>query len=152
MKLYQKIMKFLEKLLVIKIAPRLVPRGYVGFSFLFFIFVREQRHLDNKRLINHEKIHFYQQVEMLFIFQWIAYGLSYIINVFLITIGRKDILPKHYWRDLTVHKKAYRNNIFELEAIDMDDDLDYLNKRRPYAWVKWFKQYKKRKELKYENS
>ena len=70
------------------------------------------------RLVNHESIHFYQQVELLFIIFFIMYGLSYLYN---------RVVKK------LKHKAAYRDIIFEREAYDNDDDLFYLNKRKLYA-------------------
>jgi len=68
----------------------------------------------------HETIHFLQQVEMLFVFQWILYGLFYVIGRF----------TKGSW------KAAYYNNPFELEAYINDLDKDYLKKRKLWSWIK----------------
>ena len=67
----------------------------------------------------HETIHFIQQLEMLFIFQWILYGLFYIIGRF----------TKGSW------KAAYYGNPFEVEAYANDIDSDYLQKRKFWAWT-----------------
>ena len=73
----------------------------------------------SEKTITHETIHFFQQVEMLFVFQWILYGLFYIIGRF----------TKGSW------KAAYYGNPFEVEAYANDLDPDYLNERKFWAWT-----------------
>ena len=72
----------------------------------------------------HETIHFFQQLEMLFVFQWILYALFYVIGRF--TRGSWEL--------------AYYHNPFEEEAYTNDIDSDYLDKRPWWAWVKHVKQ------------
>ena len=93
---------------------------YTGLSFFIFIWIRREAE-DQTQLVRHEKIHFWQQVEMLFIFHWILYGLFYLL-------GRLNG---------QCHYIAYRYNPFEIEAFRNDPDETYLRKRRPFAWV-WF--------------
>ena len=71
----------------------------------------------SERTKRHEIIHFQQQLELLFVGQWILYGLSWLKN--RLTMNGAD---------------AYRNNIFELEAYDNDDDPNYLENRPRYNW------------------
>lgn len=75
---------------------------------------------------NHERIHIRQQWELLFIFQWILYGIFYLRN-------RKAGLD---------HKKAYKNNPFEIESYKNSKNLTYLSSRRAYAWKSYVKDYK----------
>ena len=65
----------------------------------------------------HETIHFHQQLEMLFVFQWMLYGIFWLVG-----------MAKH-----GDGKKAYYNNPFEQEAYTNESDGDYLNKRTRYA-------------------
>lgn len=67
----------------------------------------------NKKLVNHEKIHIYQQLELLY-FGFIIMYLFYNAR----------------WN------YGYRNNPFEVEAFGNDDNLDYLKNRKWYAWRK----------------
>jgi hypothetical protein len=97
---------------------------YTGLSFFIFIWI-SRLDKDELRLYRHEKIHFWQQVEMLFIFHWIFYAMFYII-------GR----AKGH-----CHYIAYRYNPFELEAFSNDPDANYLRKRKPFAWVKYISSY-----------
>ena len=77
----------------------------------------------SEKTITHETIHFFQQVEMLFVFQWILYGLFYIIGRF----------TKGSW------KAAYYGNPFEVEAYANDIDPDYLQERKFWAWASYIK-------------
>ena len=78
----------------------------------------------SERTRRHEAIHFFQQLEMLFIFQWICYGLSYLYNR---VIRRMD------------GPTAYRLNVFEVEAYSNDTDETYLDARPAYAWTKYLR-------------
>lgn len=96
--------------------------GYVGFSFFIWIWIAKDGR-NPKRTINHETIHFWQQVEMLFVLMWLLYILSYLWNI-----------VKYKGK----HDKAYRNIPFEKEAYANDDNLDYLKSRKMFSWVKYF--------------
>jgi hypothetical protein len=75
--------------------------------------------------VHHEKIHFWQQVELLFVFHWMFYAFFYMVARF----------KGH------CHYIAYRYNPFELEAFGNDPDFGYLKKRRPFAWVNYVPKY-----------
>lgn len=85
-------------------------------------------------LLTHENIHFRQMLELLFIGFYLLYGISYIYNRWKLNNGQKLQIETRY---KTNHMKAYRNNIFELEAYDHENTPDYLNNRRLYAWAKY---------------
>jgi len=86
----------------------------------FGIYVKEQ-YLTRLRTINHEKIHWQQQLEMLIIFFYLWYGIEWFIRLFI------------------NGKAAYRSLSFEREAYDNDDNLEYLKTRKPYSWLKYMK-------------
>ncbi len=96
-------------------------RYYTGFSFFLFIWISTLEK-DQERLIRHERIHYRQQTELLFVFHWLLYGLFYLIS--------RIKGQRHYI--------AYRYNPFEIEAYQHDTDASYLNRRRHYAWTKSF--------------
>jgi len=79
------------------------------------------------RTRTHETIHFQQQLELLFVGQWILYGLFYLLGLIR-------------WRKGSV---AYRLNPFEQEAFDNDDFGDeYLDvTRRRYSWLKYLSKF-----------
>jgi hypothetical protein len=93
--------------------------SYYGMALFPFILIK-YRHLRNDEyLINHEKIHLQQQLEMLILPFYLLYGINYLLNRF----------------KYTSHDAAYRNISFEREAYAHEDDLDYL-KHRPW-WNFW---------------
>lgn len=89
----------------------------------FFIFVFSRGEMD-ERVRRHETIHFKQQVEMLFVFQWIMYGYFH-LSALISGLGGKE---------------AYYCNPFELEAYDNDEKEDYLLERKPYAWIRYWRE------------
>ena len=91
---------------------------YTGLSFFIFIWICKLTK-DEVKLVRHEKIHFLQQVEMLFIFHWLFYAYFYLVAR----------LKGHG------HYIAYRYNPFEIEAYDNECDVNYLKARKPFAWV-----------------
>lgn len=81
---------------------------------------REYFEKNNKKLkmtINHEQIHWKQQMELLIIFFYILYILEYFIKIFIF------------------NKNAYRTISFEREAYDNDNNEKYLETRKKYAWI-----------------
>ena len=99
---------------------KIAPIDVWAFSAGPFVVCREEL---SEKTITHETIHFFQQVEMLFIFQWILYGLFYVIGRF----------TKGSW------KAAYYGNPFEVEAYANDLDPDYLEERKFWAWTSYVK-------------
>ncbi len=97
---------------------------YTGLSFFIFIWISRLTK-DETQLVRHEKIHFLQQVEMLFIFHWLLYAFFYLRSRF----------SGHG------HYVAYRYNPFEMEAYDNERQSDYLRKRRLFAWVDYIRTY-----------
>jgi hypothetical protein len=97
---------------------------YTGLSFFIFIWISRVTK-DEIRLVRHEKIHFLQQVELLFIFHWILYAYFYLISRYK---GQG-------------HYVAYRYNPFEMEAYDNEHNENYLKSRKPFAWVSFIRNY-----------
>jgi len=93
---------------------------YTGFSFFIFIWVSDHAH-DRKQVINHEKIHFYQQLELLFILHWLLYLTFYLM---------------HRAKGLT-HEQAYYANPFEKEAYAGEGEEEYLMRRKFLSWIKY---------------
>jgi len=88
----------------------------------FGIYVKEN-YLDNIFTINHEKIHWKQQLEMLIIFFYIWYLIEWVIKLFM-------------------NKNAYKSISFEREAYKYGHDLLYLKKRKSFAWFGYIKKKK----------
>tara|TARA_B100000161_G_scaffold37783_2_gene22523 strand:- start:15 stop:383 length:369 start_codon:yes stop_codon:yes gene_type:complete len=97
---------------------KIVPINVYAFSFAIWVVCRGTMSERTKR---HEIIHYKQQLEMLFVLQWALYGIFHLINLVR-------------YRDGQI---AYYENPFEREAYDNDEDVDYLEKRKHFAWVKY---------------
>ncbi len=92
-----------------------------GITIFPFIFLRESAFKENKILINHEKIHIRQQLELLIIFFYLWYLVEY-----------------YYWYlKLKDKHLAYRNISFEREAYAMEEDLNYLETRKIWSFWKY---------------
>ncbi|RXF68049.1 hypothetical protein [Arcticibacter tournemirensis] len=92
-----------------------------GMAIFPFILVKKKIYKTDALLIRHEHIHLRQQVEMIVIFFYLFYLLNYLFNLL-------------YYRN---HRQAYLNIIFEKEAYTMEGEVEYLKKRRPFAWIKF---------------
>ncbi|RAW00083.1 hypothetical protein [Pseudochryseolinea flava] len=105
---------------VVLYTKRKIFKSYCGFSFFIFIWIYDPQKKDSS-LIRHEKIHFLQQLELLFIFHWLLYGLFYVAAR----------LAGHN------HDKSYRSIPFEREAYAHEDNINYLNDRVAFSWVRY---------------
>ncbi|MDO8994519.1 MAG: hypothetical protein Q7U83_15745 [Daejeonella sp.] len=101
-----------------------LPNLPVGGMALFpFLLLKDKNSSLNRQLMNHELIHFRQQIELLIIPFYILYLLNYLIN----------LIRYHN------HMKAYRNILFEREAYENDSNLSYLSERRFAAWTTYLR-------------
>ncbi len=89
-------------------------------AFSFFIIVASRGTM-SERTKRHETIHYKQQLEMLFIFQWIMYGFYHLKGLLSGLSG----------------DEAYYVTPFELEAYENDDNSNYLKERKSYAWLSY---------------
>lgn len=69
----------------------------------------------------HESIHYLQQLELLFVGQWILYGLFYLLGLIRSRSGTE----------------AYARNPFEQEAYANENVDHYLATRNAYSWTKY---------------
>ena len=99
----------------------LIPKGYRGLTVFPFVFIKYAFDSENKVLLNHEKIHIRQQMELLVLPFFLWYFVEYAVR-----------LLQHKNANL-----AYRNISFEREAYDNELDLDYLKTRRFFGFFKY---------------
>lgn len=92
----------------------LVPKGYRALTVFPFVFLREKSSKDDLILMNHERIHWAQQKELLLIGFFIWYGLEYLFKL----LRYKN------------HQKAYKNIVFEREAYLHERNFEYLATRK----------------------
>ena len=97
------------------------PRAMALFPFV--LIKRKEDKFDNE-LLNHEKIHLYQQLELL------------ILPFYVLYLGHYFVQRLRYKE----HYKAYMNIVFEREAYENDSQLSYLRERKLWAfWKYWNK-------------
>jgi len=101
----------------------LVPNGFRSITLFPFIFLKYEGDKLNNVLINHEKIHTRQQLELFILPFFIWYLLEYVSNFIK-------------YRDKNL---AYRNISFEREAYFHENDMNYLNKRSLWAFILFLK-------------
>lgn len=89
-----------------------------GITLFPFILIKKPEDKHNKVLINHEKIHLKQQLELLIIFFYIWYIAEYYY---------------HFFRLKNAYL-AYLSISFEKEAYAMEHDLSYLRKRKFWSF------------------
>ena len=94
---------------------RFIPgKSYAAINLFGVLFCRPHTAI-TPVVVNHELIHTRQMIEMGFIFFYLWYGLEWCVR-------------------LTMRGSAYFNLSFEREAYLHEDELDYLERRRHYAW------------------
>jgi len=92
-------------------------RGFSAINLLGILFVHPGVYL-SQELVNHERIHTAQILEMGIIGFYVWYVVEWLVR-------------------LLRRGNAYRKISFEREAYDNQRDLDYLQHRRHYAWRKY---------------
>ena len=103
------------------VAKYLIPKGYSGMALFPFILLKEQRDVSNSIMLQHEKIHLRQQLELLILPFFIWYGIEFLVR----------------WIQYKNRREAYYNISFEREAYTNEKDLDYLKKRSFWNFLKY---------------
>ena len=85
-------------------------------SIFIFVFCKGELSEDTRR---HETIHFQQQLELLFVGQWIIYAISWLWGLLKYRDG----------------KTAYYRNIAEQEAYENESNPNYLTERKRWQWL-----------------
>ena len=99
-----------------------MPKGYIGLTIFPFVFLKYKALKTNAVLINHEKIHLRQQIELLIIPFFIIYGIEFLVR----------LIQYKTW------KLAYRNISFEREAYENELNLEVLKTRRLWNFIYYF--------------
>ena len=99
----------------------IIPKGFNGITLFPFVFLKriEQKH--DTILLNHEKIHLRQQIELLVVFFYLWYGFEFLLR--LVQYGNR--------------REAYLNISFEREAYCNESNLNYIKKRPIWAFLKY---------------
>ena len=108
---------------MIFISKYIVPKGYTGMTIFPFVFLKSKQLKENQVLVNHEKIHLRQQLELLVIPFYIVYGIEFFVR----------LIQYKSWH------KGYRNISFEREAYSNEFNLDYLKHRTFWSFLKYLR-------------
>lgn len=137
----------------IKYKSKIVPKGFIGITLWPFIFISEPKEdIIKKRgqkyhdvLINHEKIHIKQQLE-LFILTLLIFLVLYVFKIIPLWV-----IPLSYFsfyiiyvlnyiiNGFTIKQDLYKNISFEREANGNENNLEYLKTRKLFSWIKYIK-------------
>lgn len=104
---------------MIIIRNNILPIGkkYVAMNLCGILFVKKGVRLTDS-LINHERIHTAQMLELLVVPFYVIYVVEWLVRTILNGFNRHE---------------AYLHTSFEREAYTHDSDLDYLKKRKHFA-------------------
>lgn len=106
---------------MILVIKYLVPKGFAGMTIFPFVFVKQANLKVDRVFVNHERIHLKQQLELLILPFFLWYALEFLVRY--VQYGN--------WHT------AYRNISFEREAYQMECQLDYLQKRPFWNYLKY---------------
>jgi len=101
----------------------LIPKGYNGLTLFPFVMIRSDFDKGNKVLVNHEKIHIKQQIQMLVLPFLIWYMLEFLFR----------------WIQFKDKSKAYRNISFEREAYANEQNLNYIEEMPFWSFLKYLR-------------
>ena len=101
----------------------LVPNGYLGLTIFPFVFLKNKKLKEDAQLINHEKIHLNQQLELLILPFFIWYVIEFLLRL---------CFYKNW--DL-----AYRNISFEREAYANESNTKYMHQRKFWQFLKYIR-------------
>ena len=106
---------------MVLIAPKFFRKNFIAIAVFPFILLKNKDLRRNKRLLNHEKIHLRQQIELLIIPFYIWYLAEYFLRLIQCKNGNM----------------AYMNISFEREAYENDQNLNYLKQRNFFSFLKY---------------
>jgi hypothetical protein len=99
--------------MILIVSKYLLRKGFRGITFWPFIVLREKHLKKDLVFLNHERIHYRQQLELLVIPFYVWYGIEFLVR----------------WAQYKNRHTAYRNISFEREAYANEKDLNYLKSR-----------------------
>lgn len=98
-----------------------LPKNILALTFFPFIIYREASFAQDPILVNHERIHLKQQLELLLLVFYLWYGIEFLLRLL-------------YYRN---KRKAYREISFEREAYANEANLTYNEQRKAYSFLRY---------------
>ena len=108
---------------MIFVSKYLIPKGYSGLTLYPFVFLKQKELKTDDVLINHEKIHLRQQLEMLILPFYVFYVFEFLFRY---------IQYRNWYL-------AYVNISFERESYMNETNLNYVNERKPWTFLKYLR-------------
>ncbi len=106
---------------MIYVVSKIFSKQFIAMAIFPFIFLKEKSLKLNKVLLNHEKIHIRQQLELLYL----PFFIWYLVEYFIRLIQTQN------------SKKAYHMISFEREAYENDHNLNYLSNRKWFSFLRY---------------
>ena len=106
---------------MIIISKYLVPKGYSGLTIFPFVFLKRKDLYYDAVLLNHERIHLKQQLELLILPFYIIYLTEFLVRLI-------------FYRNWNL---AYKNISFECEAYANESNFQYIKQRRFWYFLKY---------------
>ena len=107
--------------MIVLVFKNISPKGFRGFTLFPFVFLADKKDRAHAVLLNHERIHIKQQVELLILPFFIWYFFEFLIRL----LQYKN------------RRVAYYNISFEREAYTNEKDLNYLKQRPFWSFLKY---------------
>ena len=105
------------------VISKYLPKRLIGITVFPFVFLKQKDMRFNSILINHERIHLRQQLELLVLPFYIIYSIEFCVN----------------WIKYKNVNTAYYNISFEKEAYQNEKDLLYLKSRPNWSFRKYYR-------------
>lgn len=107
--------------MIVLVLKYLTPKGFRGIALFPFIILVDKKDREDAVMLNHEKIHIRQQLDMLIVPFFLWYGIEFLLR----------------WMQYKNKHLGYRNISFEREAYQNEKNLDYLKKRSFWSFLKY---------------
>ena len=107
--------------MILIVSKYLIPKGYRGLTVFPFVILRQPEGKSDLVLLNHERIHLRQQLELLVVFFFVWYGVEFLIRLAM----EKEA------------KLAYKAISFEREAYANEKDLHYVKQRSYWKFLNY---------------
>lgn len=104
------------------VSKYLIPKGYRGLTLFPFVVLKYRNDKEDPVLMNHERIHLRQQMELLIVPFFIWYGIEFLIRLL---ICKNKLI-------------AYKSISFEKEAYQNEKNAAYLSGRKPFSFLKFY--------------
>ena len=108
---------------MILVNKHILGKNFIAVTIWPVIVVKNADYKNDEIVVNHEKIHLRQQLELLVVFFYVLYAAEFIFR----------------WIKYKNSMTAYRNISFEVEAYSNEKDKDYLKSRKVFTFLKYYR-------------